>query len=347
MKKIVTTMALCLMVSVLMAQIKVHGTVTDANGKQVAGVIITEKGTKNGVVTDRQGGYELQVPSKETVLEFLFVGVDRIERKCDKNPLNVQLNEVVATNENPNESTIILYNRYGEEIAKKKKINFEKDRPNFADVMNEKEFAELEMGTYFYLIKQGTEQKTGSLKKKKGDTLQKGGKIYSATYRGIDLKNKKVYLDIDGKKTLLQDGMLVKGAKIKLKRRMLKIDGTIPYKEKASLWFGNIEWYLDGTPNIISLKNLKIISGDENDENVIMPKDKQMPNVVFVDKNKKANTSILYVIDGKPTLNQKKIIEISPDSIKNMTVLRGEIGTAVYGEQGKNGVIIITTKKKK
>ncbi len=55
----------------------------------------------------------------------------------------------------------------------------------------------------------------------------------------------------------------------------------------------------------------------------------------------------MYVIDGVATLNFQKITEISPDSIKNMTFLRGEAGTAVYGEQGKNGVIIITTNKKK
>ncbi len=345
MKKIVATIALCVItVGVLMAQIKVKGTVTDAVGKKVTGVIITEKGTKNGVVTDRQGGYELQVPNKNAVLEFLLVGVERIEKKCDKNPLNVQLNKVIETNDNPEESTIILYNRYGKVVAKKEQIKLEKELPAFADFMSEDEFNGLEPATYFYLIQKGKEQQTGYLKKEKEDKLikEKGGKIYSATYRSYDFKNKKIYLDIDGKKTLLKDGAVVNGAKIKLKSIMLKIDGTIEYKEKAALWFGDKKWNLDGTPNIY-LKNLKIIADDSNDEHLILEKDKAMPSIVIVDKNKKL-TSVLYVVDGVPVTNEKAINEISPDTIKSITVLKDKAATAIYGERGKNGVIIITTK---
>ncbi len=73
-----------------------------------------------------------------------------------------------------------------------------------------------------------------------------------------------------------------------------------------------------------------------------------MPTVVFVDKrnNNKLN-SVLYVVDGVPVSNKKVIKEISPDSIKQISVLKGETATAIYGERGKNGVVIITTKKDK
>ncbi len=346
MKKIIATIALCFItVGVLMAQIKVFGTVTDASDKKISGVIITEKGTKNGVVTDRQGAYELQVLNKNAVLEFLLVGVERLEKKCDKNPLNVQLTKVVETDNNTNQSTIILYNRYGDKVSEKKGIILQKEKVNFSDFMTEEEFEELESTTYFYLIKKGKEQQTGYLKKDKGDKFikEKGGKIYSATYRGYDFKNQKVYLDIDGKKMLLKDGAAVNGAKIKLKRWRLEIDGVIEYKEKASLWFGDKEWHLDGTPNKISLKNLKIIADDSNDEHLILEKDKTMPSIVIVDKNKKL-TSVLYVVDGVPITNEKAINEISPDTIKSITVLKDKAATAIYGERGKNGVIIITTK---
>ncbi len=345
MKKIFLTMSLCLIaLCLVMSQIKVKGTVTDASGKKISGVIVTEKGTKNGVVTDLQGAYELQVPNKNAVIEFLLVGVERIEKKCDKNPLNVQLKKKTETNNNSDESAIILYNRYGRKVSEKKGVILKKSRVNFSDFMDEKEFKELEPTTYFYLIKKGKEQQTGYLKKQKGEKFtKKGGKIYSATYRGYDLKNKKVYLDIDGKKTLLTDGGVVNGAKIKLKERMLKIDGTIEYKEKASLWFGDKKWNLDGTPNKIYLKNLKIISDNGDDENLILEKGKTMPSIVIVDKNKKL-TSILYVVDGVPVTNEKAINEISPDTIKSITVLKDKAATAIYGERGKNGVIIITTK---
>ncbi len=48
----------------------------------------------------------------------------------------------------------------------------------------------------------------------------------------------------------------------------------------------------------------------------------------------------LYILDGKEVAN----IDISPDNIENISVLKDASATALYGEKGKNGVIIITSK---
>ena len=69
----------------------------------------------------------------------------------------------------------------------------------------------------------------------------------------------------------------------------------------------------------------------------------------------------LYVIDGMPIVNptggpvsglynsapdQGDILStINPDDIENITVLKGASASALYGSQGSNGVIMITTKK--
>ncbi len=308
MKKIVATTALCfIMVGVLMAQIKVQGTVTDAAGKKVAGVIITEKGTKNGVVTDRQGAYELQVPNKNTVLEFLLVGVERIEKKCDKNPLNVRLNKVVETNDTPEESAIILYNRYGKKVSEKKGVILKKSRVNFSEGL---------------------------------------GKIYASWFFGYDFGKTKVYLDIDGKKTLLKDGVEVNGVKIKLKKRRLKIDGDIAYKKKASLWIGDKEWHLDGISNEDFCKNINVLTNVGKKTFMFKTEKSNRSYVIDLVENKDDSAvvkSLLYIVDGVPTVG-KKAKEISPDTIKSITVLKDKAATAIYGERGKNGVIIITTK---
>ncbi len=76
----------------------------------------------------------------------------------------------------------------------------------------------------------------------------------------------------------------------------------------------------------------------------------------------------LYVVDGIPLLNNSAIqptssfgsIEdagnrdggdalslINPDDIESLTVLKGASASALYGSQGSNGVILITTKKGK
>jgi TonB-dependent SusC/RagA subfamily outer membrane receptor len=49
----------------------------------------------------------------------------------------------------------------------------------------------------------------------------------------------------------------------------------------------------------------------------------------------------LYVIDGFPTNNG---ININPDDIASMDILKDASATAIYGSRGANGVIIITTK---
>ncbi|MDX6192146.1 SusC/RagA family TonB-linked outer membrane protein [Flavobacterium sp. Fl-318] len=75
----------------------------------------------------------------------------------------------------------------------------------------------------------------------------------------------------------------------------------------------------------------------------------------------------LYVVDGIPMLNSNSsqanqvfgdtaggnrdggdaISMINPDDIESMTVLKGASAAALYGSQGANGVIVITTKKGK
>ncbi|MCZ8215120.1 MAG: carboxypeptidase-like regulatory domain-containing protein, partial [Cyclobacteriaceae bacterium] len=51
----------------------------------------------------------------------------------------------------------------------------------------------------------------------------------------------------------------------------------------------------------------------------------------------------VFVIDGMPV--QSDTWNISPDDIESYTVLKGPAASALYGTQGVNGAIIITTKR--
>lgn len=57
----------------------------------------------------------------------------------------------------------------------------------------------------------------------------------------------------------------------------------------------------------------------------------------------------LYVIDGLVhkgiLVNGKLINDINPDKIDNIHVFKGESAKYLYGEKGKNGVVVITTKE--
>ncbi|MFT6810639.1 MAG: TonB-linked SusC/RagA family outer membrane protein, partial [Saprospiraceae bacterium] len=54
------------------------------------------------------------------------------------------------------------------------------------------------------------------------------------------------------------------------------------------------------------------------------------------------NNQPLYIIDGLPV--QGGIIELNPNDIKSMTVLKDASAASIYGSRASNGVIIITTK---
>ncbi len=58
------------------------------------------------------------------------------------------------------------------------------------------------------------------------------------------------------------------------------------------------------------------------------------------------NGPVLYVIDGK-TSSQNAFKSLSRDDIDNLSVLNGTAATALYGAEGANGAIVITTRKQR
>lgn len=57
-----------------------------------------------------------------------------------------------------------------------------------------------------------------------------------------------------------------------------------------------------------------------------------------------AGSEPLYVVDGVPTSDTRSI---NPSDVESFTVLKDASSTAIYGSQGANGVVLITTKQGK
>lgn len=62
-----------------------------------------------------------------------------------------------------------------------------------------------------------------------------------------------------------------------------------------------------------------------------------------------SNTDILYIVDGV-MINKEKgkdalDLMIKPDEIESIHVIKEKAALDQYGEKGKNGVVVITTKK--
>src|SRR6266487_6342804 len=81
-KIFVTPLLLVLFSSSLFSQnsIRVAGIVKDNKGIGIAGVSVTIKGSSTGTVTDNTGAYSLEVPSRQTVLVFSYVGYTEVSQ---------------------------------------------------------------------------------------------------------------------------------------------------------------------------------------------------------------------------------------------------------------------------
>ncbi len=74
-------------------------------------------------------------------------------------------------------------------------------------------------------------------------------------------------------------------------------------------------------------------------------KEGQKPTFNIIQRDGVPRVDPLYILDGEQ-ITQEKMSEINPETVESVTVLKDKSATAVYGEKGKNGVIIINLKRK-
>jgi TonB-dependent SusC/RagA subfamily outer membrane receptor len=113
---------------------------------------------------------------------------------------------------------------------------------------------------------------------------------------------------------------------------------------------------------IVNGKKVKIVEGKENniikgkvkttktwvanindkEDTFIIELDDHKSNIFISDDNGK---DPLFILDGKE-ITKEQMKEVKPDMIESISVLKDKSAIAKYGNKGKDGVIIINTKKK-
>lgn len=98
MKKRSVILILCLFLGFTMfAQKRVTGVVNDSQNLPVPGVTIMEKGTTNGIISDVNGNFSLEVAGDASVLVFSFVGMQTLEVAVGaQTRLTVNMKEMVS-----------------------------------------------------------------------------------------------------------------------------------------------------------------------------------------------------------------------------------------------------------
>ncbi|WP_461532462.1 TonB-dependent receptor [Sinomicrobium sp.] len=77
-------------------QMVVKGTVTDVDNAPLPGVNVIEEGTSNGVVTDFDGNFELQLIDNSHRISFSYIGYQTVVLEAAGGEMNVQLKEDVT-----------------------------------------------------------------------------------------------------------------------------------------------------------------------------------------------------------------------------------------------------------
>jgi len=95
-KTICTFLLLCVVNWASAQGFSVKGQVKDAQGVTLPGVTILIKGTTKGTLTDANGNYSIDVPTKESTLIFSFVGLQTREYVANKSVINVTLLEATT-----------------------------------------------------------------------------------------------------------------------------------------------------------------------------------------------------------------------------------------------------------
>ena len=88
---------------------------------------------------------------------------------------------------------------------------------------------------------------------------------------------------------------------------------------------------------------VKLISNDSKVDGADTTK-----KIIVYNTNKDGSKTPVYplvIFDGKE-ISEKELKAIDRNQIDNITVLKGEAAIKLYQEKGKDGVIIITSKKK-
>ena len=99
-----------------------------------------------------------------------------------------------------------------------------------------------------------------------------------------------------------------------------------------------ITFHLQGE-SAVTMKN-------DNDPKTYEGTSKSAEVVVVGYGDQKPDKEPYIIVDGSP-IDNSKLKEIDPKTIDHMEVLKSKVAVEKYGEKGKDGVIIITTKKKK
>ncbi|MBC7525531.1 MAG: SusC/RagA family TonB-linked outer membrane protein, partial [Flavobacterium sp.] len=171
-----------------------------------------------------------------------------------------------------------------------------------------------------------------SIKAKQGETLVYSYIGLADTERPVGASNT-ITLTLKPSTTVLDDVLITGAVGIKRKKDAItSVSQLVTSKELTQAGSPNVIQSLAG--KVSGLQINTISNGASPDTKILLRGTRSITG----------NNSALVVIDN--VISSASILaQLPPDSVESVNILKGQQGGALYGDQGSNGVLIVTTKK--
>jgi len=347
----------------------VKGKVVKTDGKPLHGTSVIIAGTTIGTIADADGNFKLNSVPKDAKIAFSFVGFKTAMQKPDFNqPMTITMitdtvkfeEGVVAvgygTPPPPSEMKLIVNPPYHFDLdfnisqLEKDFIKSSSENPPLIVLdgvtISKSKMESVSPDEIGYINALKDQSATG----KYGDKGKYGViEIVSKVKMASEEKDKKVdsivFDDPKNEPLIYSDGKIIdyktmRGIKPDLIESMNVLKGEaaiVKYGEKGKN--GVLELTLKRGVNLTTEDVTVVGYGKTSDMK------SPSPPLGFSLRTNDSKNPPLFILDGVISEKTKMDEIINPDDIESVNVLKGENATKYYGDKGKNGVILINSKK--
>lgn len=304
--------------------------VTDQSGSPIVGASVLIVNSTSGTLTDSEGNFTLKVGDDQRI-SVSYIGMKSVELSV-KECLEKQIKEVRLTSDADSGPQLTVVSQSSESASQKAPQHNTTSEPQnteevFMVVEQMPEFPGGMSACLKFLADHVAYPKEAAEKKIQGRVIvqfvvMKDGSIANArVLRAVD-----PLLDAEALRVI---GLMPKWKPGTQRGQAVNVKFTMPVTFRLNK---------DSTDmQLIGVGKVADVSGNA--------KAKVLQNVLHVLRASEGKETPLLVVDGEE-FSVSSLDKLSPDMFESINVLKDEDAINRFGEKGKNGVLLITTKKK-
>lgn len=307
------------------ADVTLRMKVTDQAGSPIVGASVIIVNSTSGTLTDSEGYFTLKVNNDQRI-SVSYVGMKSVELSV-KECLEKQIKEVRLASDNDSESQLTIVSQSSESAPQSVQKVASSEIPTanevFMVVENMPEFPGGMSACLKFLADHVAYPKEAAEKKIQGRVIvqfvvMKDGSIANArVLRAVD-----PLLDAEALRVI---GLMPKWKPGTQRGQAVNVKFTMPVTFRLNK---------DSTDmQLIGVGKVADVSGNAKEK---------VQHVLRISEGKETP---LVVVDGEE-ISVSSLDKLSPDTFESINVFKGEAAINRFGEKGKNGVLLITTKKK-